>query len=228
MEGRLIVVATPIGNLGDLSPRAVEALTQAELWIVEDTRVSGKLASYLGLKKPMRILNDHSASFRVEKLVQEIERASCIALLSDGGTPVVSDPGAALIDACVAKSIAVEAIPGPCAAILALSLSGFYGQRFAFLGFLGRKPKDIRSELTPYQTSPLTLVLYESVHRLDTLVSEAYQSLGARRYAICRELTKSHEQVFHAILPYRPTEEEVPRKGELTIVLEGLRKRPPI
>ena len=137
----------------------------------------------------------------------------------------MSDPGAILSDLCHEAGIPVEGIPGPSAPILALTLSGFFGQRFAFLGFLPRKAGDIKSELKSFVDSPLTLVLFESQFRIAPLLEAAHSVLGERRYAICREMTKSHEQVFRSRLPHVPSESEVPRKGEFTIVIEGKRKR---
>ena len=222
--GKLTLVATPIGNLGDLSPRAVEALSAADFWIVEDTRVSGKLQSHLGIRTPMRVLNDHSGTAAVEKYLAEIVGGSSVALITDGGSPVVSDPGSLLCDACHDAGVEIDAIPGPSAVTDALMLSGFFGQRFAFLGFLGRKPGAIRSELEPFRDSALTLVLFDSPFRFETLLKTAFEVFGPRRYAICREMTKLHQQVFRTELPTIPTEAEVPRKGEVTIVVEGMRR----
>jgi 16S rRNA (cytidine1402-2'-O)-methyltransferase len=223
-RGSLVLVATPIGNLSDLSPRAIEALSSADVWFVEDTRMSGKLQSHLGLHKPMRVLNDHTSPLQVQKYLEEVRGGARGAVLTDGGAPVVSDPGAILCDLCHDAGLVVEGIPGPSAPILALTLSGFFGQRFAFLGFLARKPGDIRSELAQFAESPYTLVLFESQFRLKPLLETAGSALGERRYAICREMTKAHEQVFRSRLPYVPTEAEVPRKGEFTIVIEGRRR----
>ena len=222
--GRLTLVATPIGHLADLSPRAIETLGAADFWIVEDTRVSGKLQSHLGLKKPMRILNDHTGEHQVEKYVEELKSGAVAALLTDGGSPVISDPGTILCDRCYEKGISVGAIPGPSAVTTALMLSGFFGQRFCFLGFLGKKAGAIKSELRAFKESPLTLVLFESPFRIAALLAAAGEELGERRYAICREMTKIHEQVFRAALPYVPTEKELPRKGEITLVIEGRRR----
>lgn len=224
-SGRLTLVATPIGNLGDLSPRAVDALMAADVWFVEDTRVSGKLASHLGLKKPMRVLNDHTAPHHIAKYRDEVKSGANAALLTDGGAPAISDPGAILTDLCHEAGIQVEGIPGPSAVVTALMLSGFFAQRFAFLGFLGRKPGDIRKELAPFADSPLTLVLFESPHRLQGLLEVCHGTLGERRYAICRELTKAHEQVYRQTLPHIPDEAQVVRKGEITLVIEGRRRR---
>ena len=224
-RGKLTLIATPIGNLGDLSPRAVESLGAAEFWIVEDSRISGKLASHLGLKKPMRILNDHTSQNQVDRYLEELKSGAQAALLTDGGAPAISDPGAILTNLCHESGVLIEGIPGPSAVVTALMLSGFFAQRFAFLGFLGRKPGSIRSELNPFAESPLTLVLFESPHRLEVLLTTAFESLGARRYAVCRELTKMHEQVYRSTLPEIPSETAVPRKGEMTLVIEGKRRR---
>ena len=223
-SGKLTLVATPIGNLADLSPRAVESLGAADFWIVEDSRISGKLASHLGLKKPMRILNDHTSRNQVERYLADLVAGGHAALLTDGGAPAISDPGSILTDLCHEAGVQLEAIPGPSAVVTALMLSGFFAQRFAFLGFLGRKPGPMKSEMKVFADSPLTLVLFESPHRLDVLLKAAFEALGPRRYVICRELTKMHEQAYRSTLPEIPTEVQVPRKGELTLVIEGRRK----
>jgi len=223
-RGRLTLVATPIGNLADLSARAISALTEAQFWIVEDSRVSGKLASHLELKKPMRVLNDHTAPYQIEKYAEELKAGAHAALITDGGAPAVSDPGALLTNLCQAHGVTIEGVPGPSAPILALMVSGFFAQRFAFLGFLGRKAGDIRKELAVFADSPLTLVLFESPHRLDTLLTAAHEALGPRRYVLCRELTKMHEQIYRSTLPELGDETAVPRKGEITIVIEGRRR----
>ncbi len=223
-KGRLVLVATPIGNLGDLSERARAVLGEADLWLVEDTRVSGKLQAHLGIRKPMRVLNDHTPEATVERYLAEIVDGAYAALLTDGGTPVVSDPGAGLVDKCLDEGLEVDAVPGPSAVTDSLALSGFYGQRFAFLGFLSRKPGPIRAELAAFADSPLTLVLFESPFRIAKLLESAHVALGPRRYAICRELTKVHQQVYRDRLPAVPSESTVPRKGEFTVVVEGLRR----
>jgi 16S rRNA (cytidine1402-2'-O)-methyltransferase len=224
MSGQLTLVTTPIGNLGDLSPRAGEALREADFWIVEDTRVSGKLLSVLEVRKPMRVLNDHTSRGQIEGYLEELKAGGRAALLTDGGAPSISDPGAILTDLCHDNGVKIEGIPGPSAVITALMLSGFFGQRFAFLGFLGRKAGDIRKELAQFQDSSMTIVLFESPFRFEAVLKVAHEALGERRYAICRELTKMHEQVYRSILPNIPPEKEVPRKGEVTLVIEGRRK----
>ena len=223
--GRLTLVASPIGNLGDLSPRAAATLAGADVWFVEDTRVSGKLAVHLGLKRPMRVLNDHTSPDQVERYADEVKAGLNAVVLTDGGAPVVSDPGAMLGDACHERGIPVFSIPGPSAVTNALALSGFFGQRFAFLGFLGRKAGAIRGELAPFAESSLTLVVFESPHRIDALLAAAHDALGPRRYAICREMTKTYEQTVRGRLPETPNEHLMPRKGEFTLVIEGKRRR---
>jgi len=222
--GRLVLVATPLGNLGDLSPRAAEELKSATLWIVEDTRVSGKLQSVLGVRAPMRVLNDHTPERAVEDLVAEIAAGARTVLLTDAGTPCVSDPGAALVDRCREEGLAVDAVPGPSAPTLALALSGFFAQRYAFLGFLPRKPGPLRALFRPFAESPLTLVWFDSPHRFRKTLEALAQDFAGRRYAVCREMTKAHQQVFRGELPEVPSEQEVPTKGEFTLVLEGLRR----
>lgn len=222
--GRLVLVATPIGNLGDLSDRARLALSEAEMWLVEDTRVSGKLQSALGIPRPMRTVNEHTPDERLTALVDEIRAGRIAVLLTDAGAPGVSDPGARLVDLCHQAAVPVDSVPGPSAVTNALALSGFYAQRFAFLGFLGRKPGAIRDVLAPFAESPLTLVLFESPHRFGKLLAAAHGVLGPRRYAICREMTKLHQQVFRGQLPEVPNASAVPARGEFTLVIEGLRR----
>lgn len=224
-NGGLILVFSPIGNMGDLTPRAAEALREADLWVVEDTRVSAKLASVLEVKKPMRVLNDHTRPDAVDRLADEIAAGARAALLTDGGAPAVSDPGAMLTDRLLDRGIPVTAAPGPSAPVTALALSGFFAQRFAFLGFLGRKAGDIRKELAPFADSPYTLVLFESPHRFRQTLETGHSVLGERRYAICREMTKAYEQIWRGRLPALPTEAEVPGRGEFTLVIEGVRRR---
>jgi 16S rRNA (cytidine1402-2'-O)-methyltransferase len=223
--GSLTLVATPIVNLGDLSPRAESALREASLWIVEDTRVSGKLQAHLGIQKPMRVLNEHTSEAKVHEYLVAIEEGAHAVLLTDGGAPGISDPGAFLADQCHERGIAVDAVSGPSAVVNALMLSGFYAQRFTFFGFLPRKEGAIRSELAPFSESSMTLVMFEAPYRIEKLLRACAEALPERRYAICREMTKMHEQCWRGRFPEIPTEAEVPRKGEFTVVIEGMRKR---
>ena len=221
----LWVVATPIGNLQDLTPRSVEALASADFWLVEDTRISGKLQSHLGLRKPMKLLNEHTTDAQIDRHLESIEQADSVAILTDAGTPGISDPGARLIDRAYDQGILVDAAPGASAVTTALALSGFFAQQFAFLGFLGRKAGDLRSSLEPFTDSTLSLVLFESPHRFLKTLEGVAHVLGERRYAICRELTKSHQQVYRDTLPQLPSPTQVPSKGEFTLVIEGKRRK---
>lgn len=223
----LILVATPIGNLGDLSPRAIDALTGANRWIVEDTRVSGKLQSHLGIHLPMRVLNDHTSDYQLEKLFAEVRQGGRTALLTDGGTPAISDPGARLTDLCLDAGVRVDAIPGPSAVTTALMLSGFFAQRFAFLGFLPRKAGAIRAELAQFSESPYTIVLFESPHRVAATLSLAGEVLGSRRFAACREMSKLHQEVVRGQLENEATYMNLATKGEYCIVIEGRRRLSP-
>lgn len=221
--GSLTLVATPIGHLGDLSPRAEEALRQADFWLVEDTRVSGKLRSKLELRVPLRVLNDHTSEEQIQRYLDEVQKGARAAVLSDAGSPVVSDPGALLVDLAYRRGLAVDAVPGPSAVTAALMLGGFFAQRFAFLGFLPRRDGPARKELAFFAESPYTLVLFESPHRMRRTLALAHEVLGERRYAICRELSKVHQQVYRGVLPSLPSEEEVPSRGEVTLLVEGRR-----
>lgn len=221
--GKLTLVATPIGNLGDLSPRALETLKEAEFWIVEDTRISGKLQAHFDIRCPMKVLNDHTSPNGIQKLVEMLnDKNGC--LVTDGGTPVISDPGTLLIDSCVQSGVEIDSIPGPSAPTNALAVSGFFGQRYAFLGFLGRKKGDIKKELEVFAESPLTLVLFESPLRLELLLETAGEIFGPRRFVICREMTKQFQQFYRGVLPGLPGEDLLIKKGEVTIVIEGKRK----
>lgn len=220
----LVLVATPIGNLGDLSPRAAEALAAADLWLVEDTRVSAKLQAHLGIKKPMKVLNEHTPESKLKSYIEELEDELKVALLTDAGCPGVSDPGALLVDLCRESQVEVDAIPGPSAVTTALMLSGFFAQRFAFLGYLPRKPGEQKAILQEFRDSPMTLVLFESPFRTEKLLGNLADVLGSRRYAICREMTKAHQQVYRNRLPDKPKEGETPLKGEVTLVVEGMRR----
>lgn len=225
MGAKLTLVPTPLGNLGDVSDRIRQTLSEAEFVFAEDTRVSGRLLELLGLKRPLKVLNEHTSEDGLLRYVELLEASGSAALVTDAGTPGISDPGARLVDLCLEAGIEVDALPGPSAVTLALSLSGFYAQRFAFLGFLGKKSGAIRAELAHFVDSPYTLVLFESPYRLDALLSEIETVLGPRRVAICREMTKMHQQVVRIELPNRPSTQEMPRKGEFTVVVEGKRRR---
>ncbi|RMG42962.1 MAG: 16S rRNA (cytidine(1402)-2'-O)-methyltransferase [Acidobacteria bacterium] len=199
--GTLRVVATPIGNLGDLSPRAVEALREAEAVVAEDTRRTRKLLARLGLSRPLLSAHRFSEARRTGELVARLERGENLALVTDGGTPGISDPGARLVAAAAAAGCRVEPIPGPSAVTAALSASGFSADRFLFAGFLPSKRAARRRALRDLARFPDTIVLYEAPHRIVEALGDAAEILGARPACLGRELTKLHEEILRGSLP---------------------------
>lgn len=219
LEPGLYVVATPIGNLGDLSPRAAEALRNADLVLAEDTRVTGKLLKHVGAKTPMRRYDDHSRDSERSLIVARLA-TEAIAIVSDAGTPLISDPGYKLVRAARQAGCTVVTVPGPCAAIAALSISGLPTDRFLFLGFLPAKSKARRDAIREIADVRATLVLYESGQRLGETLSDLLEILGERDALVARELTKLYEQSFVGTLTLLADrfEEAVP-KGEIVIVV---------
>jgi 16S rRNA (cytidine1402-2'-O)-methyltransferase len=222
MAGVLHVVATPIGNLGDLSARARETLASADLVVAEDTRRTGKLLASVGIEARMRSMFEGNERRRTEEVLAVLRDGQTVALVSDGGTPLVSDPGYPLVRACVDEGIDVRVVPGPSAAIAALIVSGFPTDRFVFEGFLPRATGDRRARLAALTDEPRTVVLYESPRRLATLLGELAAIDPDRRVAVCRELTKLHEEVRRgSIAELRAMLGEASVKGEVVVVLEG-------
>jgi len=189
----LHVVATPIGNLGDLSPRAAETLRRADRILAEDTRVTGKLLAHVGAKAPMSRYDDHSSDRERDAIVARLGDQA-IALVSDAGTPLISDPGYKLVRAARAAGYAVHTVPGPCAAIAALSLAGLPTDRFLFAGFLPAKAKARADAIAEVASLRSTLVFYETGPRLADTLGELAGQLGNREAAVARELTKLHEE----------------------------------
>lgn len=226
--GKLTLLASPLGNLGDVSTRFLHALGECELVFAEDTRVTGRLLDHLGIKRPQKTLNEHTTESGLSNYVQLLEGNGNAVLITDAGTPGISDPGARFVTLCIESGIEIDAVPGPSAVTLALSLSGFFAQRFVFLGYLPRKPGPMKAELADFVTSPYTLVVFESPFRVDALLECAFETLGNRRVAICRELTKMHQQIVRTTLSALPNVSEMPRKGEFTVVIEGYRKGTPM
>jgi 16S rRNA (cytidine1402-2'-O)-methyltransferase len=215
----LHVVATPIGNLGDLSPRATDTLRNADLILVEDTRVTARLLAHIGAKVPMRRYDDH-ATERDRAAVLALLGDKAIALVSDAGTPLISDPGYKLVRDARAAGHVVHSVPGPCAAVAALTLAGLPTDRFLFLGFLPAKAKARADAIREVATVCATLVLYESGPRLGATLAALAEGLGAREAAVAREISKLHEECVTGSLPeladrYR----DAPPKGEMVIVI---------
>jgi 16S rRNA (cytidine1402-2'-O)-methyltransferase len=201
MPGRLLLVATPIGNLDDLSPRAAQALAAADLVACEDTRHSGRLLAHLGLKKPLVSLHEHNERRRIPELVAALGRGETIAVVSDAGTPLLSDPGYPLTRAAIAAGAAVEAIPGPSAILAALVASGLPPYPFTFAGFAPPKSGKRRSFYRRFGALGHTFVVYESPHRLAASLDDAVAELGTERpTALARELTKLHEEIVRGTL----------------------------
>ena len=215
----LHIVATPIGNLGDLSPRAAQTLRNADRILAEDTRVTGKLLAHVGAKVPMTRYDDHSSQAERERIVASLGEKA-IALVSDAGTPLISDPGYKLVRAARAAGHQVHTVPGPSAAVAALTLAGLPTDRFLFLGFLPAKPKARLDAIREIANIRATLVLYESGPRLaDTLAALADQ-LGAREAAVAREISKLHEEcVTGTLSELSERYANLSPKGEIVIVV---------
>jgi len=223
--GRLDVVATPIGNLGDLAPRAREALEQADLVAVEDTRRSGALLAALGLQKPMVSLHTHNERQRGDELLQRLADGAVIALVSDAGTPLLSDPGLDLVRRAAAAGHLVRCLPGPTAVAAALSIAGIDTVRFCFEGFLPARARERRLRLAELASESRTLVFFEAPHRIAESLADCAAAFGVEREAaVTRELTKVYETVYRGNLgelAARAESEPDFRRGELTFVVAG-------
>jgi len=217
----LWLVATPIGNLGDIGARAARVLAGADLVVCEDTRVTGVLLRHLGVSRPLRPYHDHNAVRVRPELLRRLEAGERIALVSDAGTPGIADPGFKLVREAVARGIPVRTVPGPSAAIAALSVSGLPTDRFLFEGFLPPKPAARRRRLAAVADLDATLVVYEAPHRIAATLADMAEILGDRDAAIARELTKLHEQVVHGRLAElgRRIGADIPKRGEFVIVV---------
>ena len=222
MSGTLYLVATPIGNLGDFSPRALETLEAADFIAAEDTRVSLKLLNHFGVKKPLLSYHQHNQASAGQTILSRLLAGESCALVTDAGTPAVSDPGEDLVRLCAQNGVAVQAIPGCCALVSALAVSGLPTGRFAFEGFLPVNKKERRARLQPLRTEERTMIFYEAPHKLVNTLEDLLEALGDRPAALCRELTKLHEETVRTTLSqalshYR---ENAPR-GEFVLVVAG-------
>jgi 16S rRNA (cytidine1402-2'-O)-methyltransferase len=232
MTGRLFVVATPIGNLGDLSPRAGATFGAADVVACEDTRRTGRLLSHLGVRAPKLLrLDDHTELDVAPRLLELVAAGQLVAVASDAGMPALSDPGARVAAMAIEQGLRVEVIPGPFAAAVALVGSGLVdvSGRFCFEGFLPRKGAARRERLDALRQERRTVVLYEAPHRLARTVADLADTLGGeRRVALCRELTKLHEETWRGNLAEAGAhlEQHAPR-GEYVIVLDGAADAPP-
>ena len=223
--GTLFIVATPIGNLSDLSPRALETLREVAAICAEDTRRSGQLLSHFGINKPLVALHEHNEDALAQRLVARLAAGESLALISDAGTPLVSDPGYRVVRAARAAGVQVSPIPGACAAIAALSVAGLPSDRFIFEGFLPAKASARREHLSRLAGETGTLVFYESSHRIAESLADMRAAFGDERPAvIARELTKLFETVLDGTLAELQAKVEADdnqRKGEFVVVVQG-------
>ena len=218
--GKLYVVGTPIGNLEDLTPRAARILGEVSLIAAEDTRVTRRLLSHLGIHVPMVSYNEHNQHQRLPALLEDLGSGD-LALVTDAGMPAVSDPGSDLVAQAAAAGFQVEAVPGVSAVTTALSMSGMSGDGFLFLGFLPRKARERRAKLEGLTESTHTLVVFEAPHRLKATLRDILAVLGEREMSVCRELTKLYEEVFRGTTSEALAHFSEPR-GEFVLVIRGV------
>ena len=222
MSGKLYVVGTPIGNLGDLSPRAAQVLEACGFLAAEDTRVALKLLNHLGIKKPLVSYYEHNLRERGEQILARILAGEDCAIVTDAGMPCISDPGEDLVRLCAAQGVETVVVPGPSAVIAALAVSGLATSRFSFEGFLSVRKTSRVEHLQQVKEDPRTLVFYEAPHKLCATLADMLEVWGDRKISLCRELTKLHEEVRRTTLAqavdyYR----ENPPRGEFVLVIEG-------
>lgn len=223
MSGTLYLVATPIGNLGDFSPRAVEALNSVDFIAAEDTRVTIKLLNYFGVKKPLISYFEHNRILSGEKIIARLVSGESACLVSDAGMPAISDPGEDLVRLCGENGVPVIVIPGPCAAVSALALSGLPSQRFTFEGFLSTSRKARTEHLESLKDEERTMIIYEAPHKLCATLSDLRSAFGGdREITLCREMTKLHEETIRSTIDGAISiYEEKPPKGEYVLVIKG-------
>ena len=222
MSGKLYLCATPIGNLEDITYRVLRTLKEVDLIAAEDTRNSIKLLNHFDIHTPMTSYHEYNKIEKAEVLIRKMQEGTNIALITDAGTPGISDPGEDLVRMCYEAGIEVTSLPGPAACITALTLSGLSTRRFAFEAFLPSDKKERQAVLTELVDETRTIIMYEAPHRLVKTLNELLEVLGNRKMTLCRELTKKHETAFAStiedILKYYETQEP---KGECVLVIEG-------
>ncbi len=222
MSGKLYLCATPIGNLEDMTYRVVRTLGEVDLIAAEDTRNSVKLLNHFGIKTPMTSYHEYNKIEKGKKLIEKLKDGMQIALVTDAGTPGISDPGEELVKMCYEEGIEVTSLPGAAACITALTLSGLSTRRFAFEAFLPTDKKEKQSVLSELVNETRTIILYEAPHRLIRTLRELLEGLGNRRITVCRELTKKHETAFVTTIAEALEYYEVnDPKGECVLVIEG-------
>ncbi|MBS6026432.1 MAG: 16S rRNA (cytidine(1402)-2'-O)-methyltransferase [Haemophilus pittmaniae] len=228
LSGILYIVATPIGNLSDITQRALQTFAEVDLIAAEDTRHSGLLLSHYGIKKPFFALHDHNEQEKAQVLVEKLKNGTHIALISDAGTPLISDPGFHLVRQCREAGIKVVPLPGACAAITALCASGIASDRFCFEGFLPAKSKARKDKLESLLEEERTLIFYESTHRILETLADMQEVLGEERYVVlAREITKTWETIVgDRLITLRQwlSEDANRTKGEMVVIVEGKAK----
>lgn len=220
--GKLYIVGTPIGNLGDFSERAKETLTQVDFICAEDTRVTAVLLNKFGIKKPLISYHEHNARQRGEEILPRLLEGESCAVVTDAGMPCISDPGEEIVKLCAEHGVEIIAVPGPTAAMSALAISGLPSKRFCFEGFLSVTKRIRREHLEQLKPLPQTLIFYEAPHKLKNTLNDLLEILGDRRISLCRELTKIHEEVIRGKISDMITlyEQQEPR-GEYVLIVEG-------
>lgn len=220
--GKLYIVGTPIGNLGDFSERAKETLTQVDFICAEDTRVTAVLLNKFGIKKPLISYHEHNARQRGEEILPRLLEGESCAVVTDAGMPCISDPGEEIVKLCAEHGVEIVAVPGPTAAMSALAISGLPSKRFCFEGFLSVTKRIRREHLEQLKPLPQTLIFYEAPHKLKNTLNDLLEILGDRRISLCRELTKIHEEVIRGKISDMITlyEQQEPR-GEYVLIVEG-------
>ncbi|UOO37162.1 16S rRNA (cytidine(1402)-2'-O)-methyltransferase [Oscillospiraceae bacterium CM] len=222
MSGILYLVATPIGNLGDLTKRAADILSAVDFIAAEDTRVTLKLLNHLGLKKPTVSYYEHNRAESGERILGRLLAGETAALVTDAGMPAISDPGEDLVRLCTEAGVLVRIVPGACAAVSALALSGLPTGRFTFEGFLSTAKKSRFEHLAALKTEKRTMIFYEAPHKLRATLRDMLEAFGDRRISVSRELTKLHEETLSTTLSMAATHfDDVPPRGEFVLVLEG-------
>ena len=220
--GKLYVLATPIGNLGDFSPRAIETLETVDFIAAEDTRVGAKLLNKFEIKKPQVSYFEHNRRTKGDYILSRLLEGESCAIITDAGTPAISDPGVDLVDLCAQNGVEVVAVPGCSAVVAALSISGMACGRFTFEGFLPVPKKERRAHLEEVKTEKRTMVFYEAPHKLQRTLQDMLECWGDRKIALCREITKLHEECFRTTLSEAISHyEEHPPRGEFVLVIEG-------
>jgi len=226
MSGILYLVATPIGNLSDFSPRAKQTLSEVDFIAAEDTRVSLKLLNHFDIRKPLVSYHEHNMAASGEKILARLLGGESCALVTDAGMPAISDPGEALVRLCAEHGVTVSPVPGPCASVTALAASGLPTQRFCFEGFLSTAKRSRAEHLESLKNETRTMVFHEAPHKLTRTLKDMLDAWGDRDIALCRELTKLHEQFIRCKLSEAlALYEQTPPKGEFVLVIAGAEKK---